>query len=136
MLQYLTQTDDFIANETQTRSPDTKNVNALLAKNFILLHCHLSDKLMIKVLKLHVSLQLIYAFLDTGDLTSQLETLDGLDLLCRVQTLWAGTGAIHNCMAPVELELIIDSVEPLFRILITTVSYPPTKTAITRELHS
>lgn len=78
---------------------------------------------MINIPKPHVSLQPINAFLET-DLASQLETLDSLDLLCRVQTLWASTGAVHNCMAPVELELIIDGIKPLFCVLVTAVSYP------------
>lgn len=54
----------------------------------------------------------------------ELEAFDALDLLCWVQTLRACICAVHNCVAPVELELIVDSIEPLLGILITTVSYP------------
>lgn len=60
----------------------------------------------------------------TRDLASKLERLDTLDLLCGVQTLRASTSAVHNCMAPVKLELVIDGLQPLFGVLITAVRYP------------
>lgn len=47
-----------------------------------------------------------------------------LDLLSRVQTLWAGTSAVQYGVAAIELEFIINGLQSLLSVLITAVAYP------------
>jgi hypothetical protein len=55
----------------------------------------------------------------------QLELLDRVDLLCRVQALGAGMRAVLDGVAAVELELVVDGVQALLGELVTAVLYPP-----------
>jgi len=57
-----------------------------------------------------------------------LELLDRVDLLSRVQTLWAGVSAVLDGVAAVELELVIDGIQALLGELVTAVLYPPGET--------
>lgn len=55
----------------------------------------------------------------------QLELLDSVDLLRRVQALGAGMHAVLDGVAAVELELVVDGVQALLGELVTAVLYPP-----------
>lgn len=57
---------------------------------------------------------------------SQLKLLDMRDLLSRVQALWTGTSTVQYGVAAIELEFIVNSLQSLLGVLITTVTYPPT----------
>ena len=57
--------------------------------------------------------------------SSHLKPLDMLDLLSRVQTLWAGTSTVQYGVTAVELEFIINGLQSLLGVLITAVAYPP-----------
>ncbi|RYR16416.1 hypothetical protein Ahy_B04g073431 [Arachis hypogaea] len=48
-----------------------------------------------------------------------------LDLLSGVQTLWAGASTIQYGVAAIELEFIINGLQSLLSVLVTTVTYPP-----------
>ena len=55
----------------------------------------------------------------------QLELLDRVDLLCRVQALGTGMRAVLDGVAAIELELVVDGVQALLGELVTAVLYPP-----------
>lgn len=55
----------------------------------------------------------------------QLELLDRVDLLCRVQALGTSMRAVLDGVAAVELELVVDGVQALLGELVTAVLYPP-----------
>lgn len=47
------------------------------------------------------------------------------DLLSWVQPLWTSTSTVQNGVAAIELEFIINGLQSLLSVLITTVAYPP-----------
>ncbi|PAN33317.2 hypothetical protein PAHAL_6G018100 [Panicum hallii] len=57
-----------------------------------------------------------------------LELLDRVDLLSRVQPLGAGMSAVLDGVAAVELELVVDGIQALLGELVTAVLYPPGET--------
>lgn len=61
-------------------------------------------------------------------LAVDLELLDSVDLLRRVQALGAGVGAVLDGVAAVELELVVDGVQALLGELVAAVLYPPGET--------
>lgn len=61
-------------------------------------------------------------------LAVNLELLDGVNLLRRVQALGAGVGAVLDGVAAVELELVVDGFQALLGELVTAVLYPPGET--------
>jgi hypothetical protein len=57
----------------------------------------------------------------------ELKLLDCVNLLGWVQPFGAGVCAVLDCVATVELELVIDGVQSFLGELITAVLYPPGK---------
>jgi len=54
-----------------------------------------------------------------------LKRLDMWDLLSWVQPLWTSTSTVQYGVATIKLEFVINGLQSLFSVFITTVAYPP-----------
>lgn len=53
------------------------------------------------------------------------KSLDMRDLLSRIQALGTGISTVQYGVAAIELEFIVNGLQSLVSVLITTVAYPP-----------